>query len=118
MIPFPQIQIPRDPENPGGTVLNRIAQAISATFGSLKNVVTNDALVGNRPRTPGGQVRVPIAVIDTKVFHGLGHVVVTWEVCDIDAAATVYQSSSHNASPSQYIILKASAPCSVLLRFT
>lgn len=122
MIPFPQIQIPRDPNDPRGTVLNRIAQALTATFGSLKNVVTNDFLVGNKPRTPigavRGPVRMPIAVTDTKVYHGLGHVVQTWEICDIDAAATVYQSASHNAAPAQYIILKASAPVNVLLRFT
>lgn len=118
MIPFVDIQIPRDPDDPKGTILNRIVQSLQVTFGSLKNVVTNDALVGDKPRTPNGPSRVPIATTDTRVFHGLGHAVVTWEVVDIDGPATVYQSSSHNASPTKYIILQASAPVNVLLRFT
>lgn len=116
MIPFPNIQVPDVQDK--DTVLNRVLQALQATFGSLKGVVTNDALVGNKPRQPNGPVRVPIGTTDTKVFHGLGRVVATWDVCDIDAPGFVYQSSSHNNAPMQFIILKASAPVNVLLRFT
>lgn len=78
-----------------------------AAFDSLTKAVTNDHII-----------RQAIGTGDTKVFHGLGHQVETWEIVDQNANAVIWQSPTVNATPETFILLKASAPVTASVRFT
>lgn len=94
---------------PGGsTFLDRMLAKIAESFASLTNAVTNDTLV----RVDLDNTR------DWPVAHGLGQPVRTWEVVDQDANAVIWRSQAVNRAPKAVILLRASAPVSVLLRFT
>lgn len=106
--------IPFDVENtdgkPGGSeLLDRILGRLQNTLGSLADAVMNTRLV---------RVAFTAATTDTPVRHGLGAPVRTWDVVDRNANAVVWQSSTVNSSMRDKIILQASAPVTVLIRFT
>lgn len=95
---------------PGGsTLLDRILRRLSDTLLSLKLAVTNDHVV---PAT------FSAATTDVQVFHGLKGPPVAWEVVDRDADAQVWKSATVNPRPRDAIILQASAPVTVKLRFS
>ena len=105
MIPF---EVNDTAGQPGGSaLLDRILARLRTTLRSLQKAVTNETLV-----------RATIAVTDTQVFHGLDAPPTTWEVVDSDADANVWRSATVNARPRHLIILRASAPVTVLLRFS
>lgn len=58
------------------------------------------------------------AGVDTKVFHGLGRPVASWEVLDKDADANLWRSPDPNARAGLYIVMQASAAVTVKLRFS
>jgi hypothetical protein len=92
----------------GSPLIDRIISAVGDSFTSLLKAVTNDKLV----RATLDNTR------DWPVTHALGYVPATWEVVDIDANATVWRSKAVNARASSMILLRASAPVTVLLRFS
>lgn len=95
---------------PGGSlVLDRLVGELDETFRGLERAVTNDKLARATFVAPG---------VDVTVTHALGAPPRTWEVVDLDAAAVVYRSPTVNAKPTTTIILRASAPCIAVLRFT
>lgn len=89
------------------TWIDRMMELIQKSFDSLLRAVTNDIIV-----------TATIGTGDTVVRHGLGAPPTSWEVVDINANAVVWRSATVNATPAQTIILKASAPVIVKLRFT
>lgn len=93
----------------GSTLLDRVLLALVDTLDSLKAVVSNDVLVRH---TFG------VAATDSIVTHGLGFTPRTWEIVDQDASAVVWKSGTRNSRPTLTIILRASAPVTVVLRFT
>lgn len=94
------------PQSPDGFV-TRLILAIEKTFASLARAVTNDRVLV-----------VDLTTADTRVFHGLGAEVQTWEVVDKEADVNVWRSPTENPSQTTYIILQASAPTRVKVRFT
>jgi len=84
-----------------------LMQKLVGAFDTLAKAVTNDHIV-----------RQAIGTGDTRVYHGLGHQVETWEVVDRNANAVIWQSLTVNATPETFIILKASAPVTASVRFT
>lgn len=100
---------PFDVTPTGMGVLDRIFLRVRESLDSLAKAVTNDRLI---------PVTFTAATTDTTVFHGLGAPVLTWEIVDRDADANVWRSDTVNARPRETIILQASAPMTVLLRFT
>jgi hypothetical protein len=103
-----QFNPPSSTGQPGGsTFLDRVLAMIQASLDSLARVVTDDVLV-----------RALIGVTDTPVTHGLGYQPRTWDVVDRDSNAVVWRSGTVNQRASMVIILKASAPVTVQIRFT
>lgn len=92
----------RDP-----TLLDRIFGLVRESFDSLRSAVTNDNLV-----------RQAIAVTDTKVFHGLGVSPRTWEIVGTNGPGVVYESATANQARPLYVVLVATAPVTVTIRFT
>lgn len=105
MKPF---QAPNTSQQAGGSlILDRALADIEDSINSLANAVTNDVLV-----------RVSLDnTKDWPVTHGLGHQVQTWDVVDRNANAVVWQPPTVNSSPTRVILLRASAPVSILVRF-
>jgi hypothetical protein len=99
--------IPFDPPKTGNTVADKILTLLTNSLRSLRLAVTNDVLV-----------TATIETTDTRVFHTLDQQPTTWEVVGIDTAATVHESATANAARERYLLLKASAPVTVTLRFT
>jgi hypothetical protein len=93
----------------GSTVLDRVINALVDVFDSLKKVVTNDVLVRHV---------FSAATTDSIVTHGLGFAPRTWEIVDQDANAVLWRSGTRNERPTQTLIMQASAPVTVVLRFT
>lgn len=89
-------------------LLDRIQAAIADAFDALKRTVTNDKIVS-------------VTLDNTRdwpVTHGLGHAPASWEVVDLDGNATVWRSTAVNARPRDVILLRASAPVNVRVRFS
>lgn len=105
MIPFDNQ--PTAGKSGGSSLLDSILARLRNTLQSLAKAVTNDRLV-----------RATIGTTDTQVFHGLDAPPSTWEVVDRDADANVWRSATVNARPRHLILLVASAPVNVLIRFT
>ncbi len=100
---------PNSTGQPGGsTFLDRVLGMIEDSITSLRNAVTNDSIVSVKLDNTR----------DWPVSHGLGHKVTTWDIVDKSNAADVWQSQVFNSRPSFVILLRASAPVTVALRFT
>ena len=54
---------------------------------------------------------------DTRVYHGLGRQMRTWEIVDRNANAVVWQATTVNSTPDKFIILRASAAVKIKVRF-
>jgi hypothetical protein len=92
----------------GLDLVDRALQDIEASFMSLQQAVTNAKLV----RATLDNTR------DWPVTHGLGYVPTSWEIVDKDAAADVWRSSAVNPRQSTVMLLRASAPVAVIVRFS
>ena len=93
---------------PGGSdILDTVQDFIARAFTRLGDVVQNDKLI---------TVTFGMAETDVKFAHGLGHVFLTWEVVRQNAAAVVWDSPTVNDAPDRFVILRASAPVTVVLR--
>ena len=101
--------IPFDFQDSEAGPLAKLFRRLRDTLGSLADVVTNDRLV---------RVTFALATTDVAVLHGVGAPVRTWEIVDKDADANVWRSATVNNRLRDTIILQASAPVTVLIRFT
>lgn len=91
----------------GSTLLDRIQALLKKALDALANgKLDNSTLV---PAT--------IAAVDTTVYHNLGQPVASWDIVDRDANANVWRSPTVNGNPSRTIILRASVPVNVVIRF-
>jgi len=57
------------------------------------------------------------SAIDNLVEHKLGREIVGWQIIRQNANAVVYESTTINTTPSSFVILKASATCTVSILF-
>lgn len=57
------------------------------------------------------------STIDNLVEHKLGREIVGWQIIRQNANAVVYESSTINTTPSSFVILRASAACTVTILF-
>ena len=107
MIPFDY----QDTEGkPGGSrILDELLSRLQNTLQSLARAVTNERLI---------RVTFTAATTDTPVIHGLKQPVTTWDIVDRSANAVVWQSATVNTEMAKKIILQASAPVTVLVRFS
>jgi len=95
---------------PGGSaLLDRLIDRIDETFESLVLAVTNARIV---------TVTFPLATTDLSVRHGLKGPPVSWEVVDKTGDVNVWRSTSINPNPLTQIIMQASAPAVVKIRFS
>ena len=100
--------IPFDYAEPTGNgIVDRIFQRLVTTMQSLRALVTNEHLVF-----------VELTTTPTQVFHGLGFLPRTIEVVGLDAGEVVYESPLVNAARRTYVMMQATGPCAVTLRFT
>lgn len=58
---------------------------------------------------------VELATGPNTVPHSLGRTLTGWKITRLNAAATVYDAQSSNPDPGTYLVLVASAPCTVSL---
>ncbi|HKV12608.1 MAG TPA: hypothetical protein VJ725_30970 [Thermoanaerobaculia bacterium] len=87
--------------------VRQLVRAIREHFALLTRAVTNDSLVA-----------ADLDVQDIRVFHGLGQVPVAWEIVGRDAAETVYESPTDNPERAKFLLLRATGPVSVKVRFS
>lgn len=93
---------------PGGSIiLDRIQGSIKLALDILAAFKLDNSKI----------VRAPIATTDTIVTHNLGQAVTSWDIVDQDANAVVWKSATVNGTPTKTIILRASAPVTVAIRF-
>jgi hypothetical protein len=57
----------------------------------------------------GNFIDVTVKTTDTYIEHGLGRKYNGWLVCDKDASAIIFRSSTSNPRPESQLILKSSA---------
>lgn len=107
MTPWTRYQVSGRPDWAG--LIDKMLVGLDNTLKSLTNAVLNDVLM---------TVSFGAAATDVRVFHGLRAPVRTWEIVDKNADANVWRSSTENPNESLFIILQASAPVTVKLRFT
>lgn len=88
-------------------VLRELVRLIREQFALLTRAVTNDAIV-----------TVDLDVTDVRVFHGLGTVPLAWEIVGRNAGETVYESPVVNPERHRYLLLRATGPVGVSVRFS
>lgn len=95
---------------PGGSaLLDRLIDRLGETFDSLVLSVTNAKII---------TVTFPLATTDLSIRHGLKGPPVSWEVVDKTAQVDVWRSTSLNPNPLTQIIMQASIPAVVKIRFS
>lgn len=99
--------IPFDFEPTGNGLLDRLLTRLRNTLNSLAKVVTNDRLVA-----------ASLSTTPTMVFHGLKGPPVTWEVVGRNAGEVVYESTAQNDSRDRFLLLVATGPVDVTVRFS
>lgn len=57
------------------------------------------------------------AAIDNAVEHKLGRAIQGWQIIRQNANAVVWESATVNTTPSSFVILRASATCTVSILF-
>jgi hypothetical protein len=57
------------------------------------------------------------AAVDNAVEHKLGREIIGWQIIRQNANAVVYESPTVNTTPSSFVILRASATCTVTILF-
>ena len=92
----------------GSELIDRILRRLRETFGSPKEVVTNERLVR---ATLNGSA-------PTQVFHGLKGPPRTWEIVGIDFPEMVYEPAIPNDQRDRFVYLRATGAVNVTVRFT
>lgn len=84
----------------GSKILDQVVADVDAAFRGLGDVVNQDTLI---------TVTFTGAGVDTRVFHGLGHIPKSWEVVDVNAFVQFRRSPTVNADQKNTLLLQASA---------
>lgn len=95
------------------TTPGAIARAFNALTSNLQQIFTY--LLGRVQLDSVLLSGVMLATGPNTVAHTLGRTLTGWKVTRLDAAASIYDTQGSNADPQTYLVLVASAPCTVSL---